>query len=163
MKTLYLRARTPLMKQVLIILVGLCAIAGAEALAQNLDEYNQRKDDLAELATIFGELHHIRRQCEPRIEANVWRERMKRLIALEEPQTDVHEEMVANFNRGYRRAQNRFDYCDRRARDYAAARARDGEMIVARLTQPLQRAVESDRAQPFLWRRSESEAIDDQD
>ncbi|MEO1137653.1 MAG: TIGR02301 family protein [Pseudomonadota bacterium] len=123
-------------------LTALAATAGlvllsAPAAAQDFESYQQRQEDLSELAELFGELHHIRRNCEPRFEGDIWRERMKTLLELEEPQASESEAMVQRFNRGYRNAQRRYPVCDRRARDYAASRAAQGDRIVARLTQSL--------------------------
>lgn len=120
------------------------------ATAQTYETYQQRRDDLYALSSIFGELHHIRRTCEPRLEADIWRERMKTLVDLEEPEPEARNEMVARFNKGYRAAQEHFPSCDRRARDHAAARASQGETIIARLTAPLEEALEDDDA-PFIW------------
>lgn len=117
-------------------LVLLVLIAAAPALAQEGD-YGARQRGLVSLAQIFGELHHIRRTCDPDREADIWRNRMKRLIDFEEPSFDVREQMVAAFNDGYVSAQSRFPYCDRGAEDYAAARAYAGEALVSNLTAPL--------------------------
>ncbi len=117
-------------------LVLLVLIAAAPALAQEGD-YGARQRGLVSLAQIFGELHHIRRTCDPDREADIWRNRMKRLIDLEEPSFDVREQMVAAFNDGYVSAQSRFPYCDRGAEDFAAARAYAGEALVSNLTAPL--------------------------
>ena len=89
---------------------------------------------------IFGELHHIRRLCEPDREGDVWRDRMKRLIDLEQPSFDLREEMVGSFNDGYSSAQSRFAFCDRDAEDYAAARALTGEALVSNLSASLYEA-----------------------
>lgn len=138
-----------------------CALAGAAAAQQGREEYQQRHADLVALSGIFGDLHAIRRICEPRFEADIWRERMKKLIALEEPQPAAREEMVASFNKAYARAQRRFSYCDRRARDYAAARAAQGDVAVERLMAPLYEAAEEDET-PFVW-SAPAEPADDQD
>ena len=118
------------------IFLLLAFAAAAPALAQEGD-YGARQRSLVSLAQIFGELHHIRRACDPDREADVWRNRMKRLIDLEEPSFDVREQMVGAFNEGYVSAQARFPYCDRDAEDYAAARAYAGEALVSNLTAPL--------------------------
>ena len=117
-----------------IVLVA--ALIAAPAAAQN-DDYGARQRGLVSLAQIFGELHHIRRTCDPNREADIWRNRMKRLIDLEEPSFEVREQMVGAFNDGYVSAQARFPYCDRDAEDYAAARAYAGEALVSNLTAPL--------------------------
>lgn len=133
----------------IITALSAAVLAGAAA-AQDFEEYELRHADLSALSEIFGELHHIRRNCKPRSEADVWRERMKKLIDLEDPQADVREQMVASFNNGYARAQERFSYCNRRAQDYAAARAAQGDAIVERLMAPLYETAEEDEA-PFVW------------
>lgn len=122
--------------RVLFVIAAFLMSLGSAA-AQDLETYQQRQRDLAALAELFGEMHHIRRTCEPRFEADVWRERMKQLIELEEPQAQEREALVQQFNKGYRGAQSRFPACDRRARDYAAARAAQGDAVVRRLSEAL--------------------------
>ena len=117
-------------------LVLLALLAAAPAAAQSVD-YAQRGRDLVSLAGAFGELHHVRRMCEPRREADVWRDRMKRLIDLEQPTPQLRQEMVSAFNDGYRGVQSRFDRCDDRAEDYAAGRASEAGAVVNRLAAPL--------------------------
>lgn len=124
-----------------------CAAAFAAA-AQDYETYQQRQRDLVGLSAVFGDLHHIRRYCDPRYEADVWRERMKRIIELEAPLPEAREEMVAAFNQAYRSAQRRFARCDRRARDYAAGRAAQGDEIVERLKAPLYDAL-AQESDPF--------------
>lgn len=114
------------------------------ATAQDLETYQQRQRDLNALAKLFGEMHHLRRSCEPQFEADVWRERMQKLLELEEPQAVERETLVQQFNEGYRDAQRRYPSCDRRARDYAASRAAQGGVIVGRLTQALRQEQEDD-------------------
>ena len=118
------------------LLLAASAVA-APASAQDLETYQQRQRDLASLAELFGELHHLRRTCDPRYEADTWRERMKKLLDLEEPQAAEREALIQQFNKGYRAAQSRHPSCDRRARDYAAARAAQGDAVVDRLSASL--------------------------
>lgn len=121
-----------MLKRILLVLtVLLISPAAAE------ESYEARRAALTGLSRIFGELHHIRRLCEPEREADVWRDRMKRLIELEQPAFDLREELVGSFNDGYLSAQSRFAYCGRDAEDYAAARALTGEALVASLSAPL--------------------------
>lgn len=124
-----------MLKRLILVLIALGALPAA---AQ--DEYEARRAALSGLSQIFGELHHIRRLCEPDREGDIWRDRMKRLIDLEQPSFDLREEMVGAFNDGYSRAQSRFAYCDRDAEDYAAARAMTGEALVSNLTASLYEA-----------------------
>lgn len=136
------------MTRLAAILALLAIAAGSHAAAQDFESYQQRQRDLVGLAAVFGDLHHVRRYCDPRAEADVWRERMKKIIELEAPLAEAREEMVAAFNRSYRSAQRRFPRCDRRARDYAAARAAQGDEIVNRLKAPLYEAMEQETS-PF--------------
>lgn len=130
-----------------LLFAVLLAVA-APAVAQDFNAA-QRERDLKSLAAVFGELHHIRRMCEPRYESDVWRDRMKQLIDLEQPSPALRQGLVAAFNDGYRGGQARFAFCDRDAEDYAAARADEGQAIVARLSAPLEAAAAEDG--PFTW------------
>lgn len=137
------------MKSIVAMLAAFAIAAGlSAAAAQNYETYQQRQRDLVGLSAVFGDLHHIRRYCDPRHEADVWRERMKNIIELEAPLPEAREEMVAAFNRAYRSAQRRFPGCDRGARDYAAARAAQGDEIVERLKAPLYEAL-AQESDPF--------------
>jgi uncharacterized protein (TIGR02301 family) len=127
-----------------------CLLTAGAAAQQTAADYRQRQADLIALSAIFGEMHHIRRSCEPRFEADAWRQRMKRLVALEAPQAVARNAMVAAFNKAYSRAQTRFPACDRRARDYAAAKAAQGDQIIIRLTEPLREAIAEDNAASFV-------------
>gem|GEM_PF-4163183 len=96
--------------------------------------------------------------CEPRREADSWRNRMKKLVELEEPSTTHHVKMVDAFNNSYKTAQRRYDYCDRDAEDYAAARAAQGDAIVGQLMAPLYQSLsESDGSLPTLWRGNDNQ------
>lgn len=135
------------MKLKLAIVITLLAVA-LPAAAETYEDYQRRHADLIALSGVFGELHYIRRTCEPRYEADVWRERMKKLIDLEQPQESARDEMIAVFNAGYKRAQTNFTVCNSRARDYAAAKAAQGDEIVDRLLEPLYQTMEQDRELP---------------
>lgn len=120
-----------------LLFPALALVLTGEAVAQSAEDYRRRQADLASISQIFGELHHIRRHCDPRREADLWRERMKRMIELEEPTESQQQELVRAFNRGFQGAQARYPSCDRRARDYAAARAMEGDGVLRRLAEPL--------------------------
>lgn len=134
------RAQEFMMARVFFFLALFAGAIGvsAQSLAQSAEDYRQRQRDLVELASVFGELHHIRRMCEPRFEGDIWRERMKQLVDLEQPQFEAREEMVKRFNSGYRNATGHFIRCDRRARDHAAGRALFAQSLVDRLSEPLE-------------------------
>lgn len=123
-----------------LIILLFVAASISPVMAQTAEEYRQRQSDLVELASVFGELHHIRRLCEPRLEGDVWRERMKSLVELEQPAAEARENMVKRFNTGYRNAGDHFSSCNRRARDHAASRAAFAHTIVRRLARPLREA-----------------------
>ncbi|WP_425407981.1 TIGR02301 family protein [Hyphococcus sp.] len=131
------------------------------AAAQEYGAYMERQRDLTMLSALFGEMHHIRRSCEPRYEADVWRERMKQLISLEEPEEQVRTRLVSQFNEGYRRAQRSFPSCDRRARDYAAARAAQGEDVVRRLTAGLEEEQSFEQGPLLIQPQAENTGVTD--
>lgn len=140
------------MKRVFLLLA--LAVA-APAVAQE-EDYSARQRSLVSLSQIFGELHHIRRTCNPEREGDAWRNRMKGLIEFEEPSFEVREQMVAAFNEGYVSAQARFPYCDRGAENYAASRAYAGEALVSNLTAALYAAQrEEDAGDVAVFRGNE--------
>jgi uncharacterized protein (TIGR02301 family) len=118
----------------LVLIIAL--VAATPAAAQRID-YVQRAQDLETLSEAFGVLHHVRRLCEPRRESEVWRNRMRNLVELEQPQPGLRDRMVEAFNSGFREAEQRFEYCDEDARDYAAAVAANADAVINRLMEPL--------------------------
>lgn len=127
-----------------LLLLAIFTALAAPAAAQS----GQRAGDLKSLSRIFGELHHIRRTCEPEREGDVWRNRMRRLVELEEPGAELRAAMVEAFNDGFRATEAQFPYCDRDARDHAAAAAQQGEEITQRLVGPLYDALADQGPQP---------------
>ena len=87
----------------LICLIILAALPLAQASyaqsssAQGSGDYRLRQQNLTKLSGIFGELHHIRRICEPRIEADIWRNRMKKMVELEGPSDTHHVQLVLSL------------------------------------------------------------------
>lgn len=124
--------RRPMMTRFMTF--GFAAMA---ALALSHPAQAARSDDLQALSRVLGELHHIRRNCEPRAEAEIWRNRMRRLVELEEPDAALRASMVEAFNNGFRAAEAQFGYCDRDARDHAAAIAQQADAVTARLLAPI--------------------------
>ena len=102
------------------------------------ETYLARKADLVQLSAVFGELHYLRRMCEPRREANIWRERMQTLIKLETPDSDTHRDMVVAFNDRFRSVQETYPECDQDARRAARDLAFKGSEIANRLSAPLE-------------------------
>lgn len=139
----------PAMRKSLLLLAAL--VLWARPLAAEDRDYAGRARDLTALSRIFGELHHIRRSCEPRSEADVWRNRMRKLIELEMPQPALQQDMVEAFNKAYRSAEAAFPYCDRDARDRAAALAANGDEIASRLMAPLYDALARSGELTHVW------------
>lgn len=123
---------------------------------------SQRAADLKSLSRIFGELHHIRRTCEPEREADAWRNRMRRLVELEEPPAELRASMVEAFNGGFREMEAQFPYCDRDARDRAAAAAQQGESITQRLVAPLYDSLSDQGTAPAAGVTLSTEPVDTQ-
>lgn len=119
------------MRRLFVLLAFLAASPAAGA------DFSERRGNLISLSRIFGELHHLRRICDYGDEFDVWRDRMKRMLDLEQPPFELREAMIGAFNEGYGSAQVRFGGCDGGAEDYAASRAATGEAIVSGLTDTL--------------------------
>ena len=107
------------------------------AAAVQYETYAQRQRDLVALSGVFGQLHHIRRTCDPQREANIWRQRMQTMIELEEPGRQTHLDMVNAFNGGYQEIRSRFPECTREAQEKGKDLAYAGSMLVQRLTADL--------------------------
>ncbi|MEQ8935805.1 MAG: TIGR02301 family protein [Amphiplicatus sp.] len=137
-----------------ILAMFAAALTFAQGAGAQEINYAQRSRDLLALSRVFGELHHIRRACEAWGEEEVWRNRMRKLVELESPQPELRDQMVAAFNDGFRTAEQRFPYCDRAARDYAAASAAEGDAVTARLTAPLYDSL-ADSGETPAWRGSD--------
>lgn len=145
------------MIRILLLSVFLVALA-LPAAAQS----SQRAGDLKSLSRIFGELHHIRRTCEPEREGDAWRNRMRRLVELEEPPAELRAAMVEAFNGGFREMEAQFPYCDRDARDRAAAAAEQGESITQRLVAPLYDSLSDQGPAPAAGVTLSTEPVDTQ-
>jgi len=120
-----------------VLIFTFCIGIITSAQARQYDQYLQRQQDLVSLAGIFGGLHHIRRTCNPRREANIWRERMQNLIEFEEPDNDTHLGMVNAFNENFQSARSSYPDCTRNTQEAGKNLAFEGNKIVQRLTSPL--------------------------
>ncbi|MEQ1931911.1 MAG: TIGR02301 family protein [Parvularculaceae bacterium] len=135
-----------------LALFAVFVLVATPAPAQPRIDYVQRAQDLETLSQAFGVMHHIRRMCEPRREAEVWRNRMRKLVELEQPQPALRDRMVEAFNTGFRDATARFEFCEEDARDYAAATAAQADTVVNRLMEPLYGALSETGELPQVWR-----------
>ncbi|MEO0398471.1 MAG: TIGR02301 family protein [Pseudomonadota bacterium] len=96
-------------------------------------DYGKRQGDLKALSAVFGELHHLRRMCEPSRETDFWRERMKQMVSLEQPTASLRRQLVSAFNGGYTSAQQKHSRCSGEARRFAAERASAGRALTSKL------------------------------
>ena len=112
--------------------------ANPAALAQEADANvlpaspQERRADLVRLSAIMGEAHHIRANCDAQ-EAEVWRQRMSRLIELEQPTPAQRNAMVQAFNSAYYDAQQSHAGCDRAARERVRNLAGEGRQLTQKL------------------------------
>ncbi|MEL6790897.1 MAG: TIGR02301 family protein [Pseudomonadota bacterium] len=117
----------------------------ARGMVVQYEAYVQRQQDLIALAGIFGQLHYLRRTCNPKREANIWRERMQTLIELEQPDRDTHFQMVTRFNEGFDAMGQEFPTCTREAQRRSKDLAFEGNAIVQRLTDGIQPGADTNR------------------
>lgn len=91
--------------------------------------------DLQRLAEILGALHYLRGICGSN-EGQKWREQMQALIDAETPGGDRRQQIIANFNRGYRGFQQTYRSCtpaaDTAIRRYLEEGSRIAREITAR-------------------------------
>ena len=125
------------------LVLGAALSAPAHAEPSGLEAYQQRHKTLVQLAGSFGALHHLQRTCNPRREADLWRDRMKSLVELEAPQANERDAMVSAFNQKYRAAQNRYPRCNGKARRAAEQEAARGDQLVRSLITPLYENLQS--------------------
>ncbi|MEE9329474.1 MAG: TIGR02301 family protein [Parvularculaceae bacterium] len=130
------------MKIVLVLLAF--AIALTPALAQDnartdaSDIYRGRQDHLVLLAETLGELHHLRQLCHRNSRPDLWRERMKELVTLEEPVAVTRQKMIEGFNHRFKKAEKKWTNCAFDAVEQARSLAREGRAIANLLADPFQ-------------------------
>ena len=130
------------MKIVLALLAF--AIAATPALAQDdtrtdaSDIYRGRQDHLVLLAETLGELHHLRQLCHRNSRPDLWRERMKELVTLEEPVAVTRQKMIEGFNRRFKKAETDWPNCSLDASERTRSLAGEGRAIANLLADPFQ-------------------------
>lgn len=91
------------------------------------------RETLADLAYTLGQAHALRTRCEGE-GGQMWRARMARMIAVEQPEEAFRDQLYEGFNTGYLSAGAAHPSCDGEARAEAArvaARGRDLARVLA--------------------------------
>lgn len=76
------------------------------------------REALADLAYVLGQAHALRTLCDGEGE-QVWRARMVRLVALEQPDPAFREQLFDGFNTGFLSAKAAHTRCNAKARGAA--------------------------------------------
>ncbi len=96
--------------------------AGAQAIPEAAEAFEQRQQDLVTLAGHLGTLHRLRQVCYPDESPELFRRRLMTLIPLEVPMGATRVRMIDAFNTQYRDTSREHATCGRQARqDYALA------------------------------------------
>ncbi|MGE0501360.1 MAG: TIGR02301 family protein [Rhizobiaceae bacterium] len=82
---------------------------------------------LLRLAEVLGSLHYLRNLCGDA--GTQWRERMEKLIEVENPDTTRRARFVASFNRGYRSFDGVYVSCTASATEAIGRYMKEGEEL----------------------------------
>lgn len=121
---------------VLVLGPAIMSPAKAQATADEMAGFEARQQLLIDLAGTLGALHELRKLCYYYDRPNLFRDRMKELIALEEPAPATQDKMINAFNSERRKIENRFDFCDAEAEFELQRLAKAGQEQVAALSKP---------------------------
>jgi uncharacterized protein (TIGR02301 family) len=117
----------------LAMLLGFAS--GGVAIGQSVPEgaLGAHREDLARMARLLGQAHHIRVACNG-TEDQTWRDQMQRLLALEAPEASgLRSHMVDQFNVGYQAEARRRPDCTAESPAAEAALSRDGQVLAERM------------------------------
>lgn len=99
--------------------------------------FSERQTQLIELAGLLGQLHHYHQICKPYdYRKELFRDRMKELVALEEPLANTRQKMVKTFNVGFQTAKKRNDYCGYEAEQNMQRIADEGQDLTRKIAAP---------------------------
>lgn len=99
--------------------------------------FQKRQEDLITLAGALGGLHRLNQLCPGYGRISIFRDRMKEIIDGERPPRDTREQMIANFNTGYRRMTRLHFTCSAQAEADFKSEAIAAYSVSERLSAPL--------------------------
>jgi uncharacterized protein (TIGR02301 family) len=91
------------------------------------------RQTLVELAYVLGESHALRRACTG-VGDQYWRERMRQLVAAEQPDAPFDRRLTDSFNDGFIAGHQGYPACNDRTRNEAARVAAKGRELAVTLT-----------------------------
>ena len=99
--------------------------------------FAERQQQLAELARILGRMHHYHQICRPYdYRPDLFRDRMKELVALEEPVAVTKQKMIEAFNAGFQSAKATHDYCGYEAEEAMRRVSDEGQALTLKIAKP---------------------------
>ncbi len=99
--------------------------------------FAERQDQLVEMARLLGRMHHMHITCQPYdYLPDRFRDRMKELVALEEPPEATKSKMVAAFNNGFQSTKAAYQSCSAETETERRRLAKEGTVLTARLASP---------------------------
>ncbi|HLI65625.1 MAG TPA: TIGR02301 family protein [Caulobacteraceae bacterium] len=114
------------------VLAGVCAfLTAGPALAQERGPSDRQA--LVELAYVIGESHALRQACNGQGD-QYWRNRMRRLVAAEQPDAPFSHRLADSFNDGFVAGRQGFPTCNAASRREAARVAEKGRELSVTLS-----------------------------
>ncbi len=114
----------------LILILAVLALA-TPAVAQTRSAAD--REVLTELARTLGESHALRQACKG-AEDQYWRERMKTMMAAEQPDPAFQDRLEAAFNSGFDMRQRQFTSCSADSRKAETQVSARGQSLARRLS-----------------------------
>jgi uncharacterized protein (TIGR02301 family) len=111
------------MRRFVVFILALAALP-----AQAQERTAAERQSLVGLSYVLGEAHALRSVCEGR-SSQRWRERMTRLIELEQPDEGFKRRLLDSFNAGFAYREAAHPACDSDARAAVTETARRGQEI----------------------------------
>lgn len=105
--------------------------------AQETFTFAERQGQLEELARLLGQMHHYHQMCRPYdYRPELFRDRMKELVTLEEPLAGTKQKMIEAFNAGFQSAKAQHDFCGYEAQQTMLSISDKGAALTSKIAAP---------------------------
>jgi len=126
-------------KTALPLLAAMMATLPLTATAQNetTSAWQQRSTDLVTMSHLLGNLHHFHQLCYAGDwRPDLYRDRMKEMVSLEDPYETLKDDMINGFNEAYRETSANYAQCTAAAVEAMRQAASNGDVVAGRLAAP---------------------------
>ncbi|GGD07294.1 TIGR02301 family protein [Aquisalinus flavus] len=109
----------------------------ATAQGATASAWQQRSTDLVTMSRLLGNLHHYHQLCYPGDwRPDLYRDRMKEMVSLEDPYETLKDDMIDGFNEAYRATSDSYAQCTAAAIEAMRQTASSGDVVAGRLAAP---------------------------